>query len=89
MLSSYERIHSRKVGEFLSFALESGYPLHAHYVAVDNVVYSGRRRVLIQGAVNQTVTATHGMPPGCGHPVDLLHSLLLNTLQSAGHISAR
>eukprot|EP00971_Amphidinium_carterae_P155144 3076594-Amphidinium_carterae.2 len=35
-------------------------------------------------AVSEAVTATHGMPPGCGHAVDLLHAFLLNTLKSAG-----
>eukprot|EP00971_Amphidinium_carterae_P086028 1701838-Amphidinium_carterae.1 len=47
-------------------------------------MYSERRRVLTQGAVSQPVTATHGIPPGCGHAVDLLHAFLLKTLQSAG-----
>eukprot|EP00971_Amphidinium_carterae_P208260 4132282-Amphidinium_carterae.1 len=28
--------------------------------------------------------ATHGMPPGCGNAVDLLHSFLLKPLQSSG-----
>eukprot|EP00971_Amphidinium_carterae_P299768 5955908-Amphidinium_carterae.2 len=51
---------------------------------------SGRRWVLLQGAVSDPVTATHGMPPGCGHAVDLLHAFLLKTLQSAGrHASVR
>eukprot|EP00971_Amphidinium_carterae_P264162 5240461-Amphidinium_carterae.6 len=45
-------------------------------------MYSGRRRVLIQGAVSQLVTATHDMPLGCGHAVDLLHAFL-QTVQSA------
>eukprot|EP00971_Amphidinium_carterae_P084209 1667072-Amphidinium_carterae.1 len=41
-------------------------------------------------SVSQPVTATHGMPPGCGHAVDLLHAFLFKTLQSAGrHISVR
>eukprot|EP00971_Amphidinium_carterae_P234850 4660208-Amphidinium_carterae.1 len=52
--------------------------------------FSGRRRVLLQGAVSEPVTATHGMPPGCGHAVDLLHAFLLKTLKSAGrHVSVR
>eukprot|EP00971_Amphidinium_carterae_P350262 6491460-Amphidinium_carterae.2 len=42
------------------------------------------------GAVSEPVTATHGMPLGCGHAVDLLHAFLLKTLQSAGrHVSVR
>eukprot|EP00971_Amphidinium_carterae_P154596 3065692-Amphidinium_carterae.2 len=53
-------------------------------------MYVGRRRVLLQGAVSEPVTATHGMPPGCGHAVDLLHAFLLKTLQSVGrHVSVR
>eukprot|EP00971_Amphidinium_carterae_P148881 2951664-Amphidinium_carterae.1 len=53
-------------------------------------MYAGRQRVLIQGTVSQLVIATHGMPPGCGHAVDLIHAFLLSTLQSAGrHISVR
>eukprot|EP00971_Amphidinium_carterae_P275928 5475106-Amphidinium_carterae.1 len=53
-------------------------------------MYAGRRRVLLQGAVSESVTATHGMPPGCGHAVDLLHAFLLKTLKSAGrHVSVR
>eukprot|EP00971_Amphidinium_carterae_P147655 2926586-Amphidinium_carterae.1 len=44
-----------------AFALESGYPLYALYAALD--MHAGRRRVLLQGAVSEPVTATHGMPP--------------------------
>eukprot|EP00971_Amphidinium_carterae_P260313 5164637-Amphidinium_carterae.1 len=81
----YERIPLCKLEKF---ALESGYPLYALYAALD--MYAGRRRVLLQGAVSEPVTATHGMPPGCGHAVDLLHAFLLKTLQSAGrHVSVR
>eukprot|EP00971_Amphidinium_carterae_P183417 3640459-Amphidinium_carterae.2 len=65
-----------------TFALESGYPTYALYAALD--MYAGHRRILIQGAVSEPVRATHGMPPGCGHSVDLLHSFLLKTLKSAG-----
>eukprot|EP00971_Amphidinium_carterae_P110569 2190351-Amphidinium_carterae.1 len=75
----YERMPLHKLEDF---ALESGYPLYALYAALD--MYAGRRRVLLQGAVSEPVTATHGMPPGCGHAVDLLHAFLLKTLQSAG-----
>eukprot|EP00971_Amphidinium_carterae_P256400 5090926-Amphidinium_carterae.1 len=56
--------------------------MYALYAALD--MYAGRRRVLLQGAVSEPVTATHGMPPGCGHAVDLLHAFLLKTLKSAG-----
>eukprot|EP00971_Amphidinium_carterae_P233542 4634806-Amphidinium_carterae.1 len=81
----YERIPLNKLE---AFALESGYPLYALYAALD--MYAGRRRVLLQGAVSEPVTATHGMPPGCGHAVDLLHAFLLKTLKSAGrHVSVR
>eukprot|EP00971_Amphidinium_carterae_P255709 5076710-Amphidinium_carterae.2 len=70
------------------FALESGYPTYALYAALN--MYAGRRRVLLQGAVGEPATATHGMPPGCGHAVDLLHAFLLKTLKSAGrHVSVR
>eukprot|EP00971_Amphidinium_carterae_P295326 5864935-Amphidinium_carterae.5 len=47
-------------------------------------MYARRRRVLLQGAVSEPVTATHGMPLGCGHAVDLLHAFLLKTLKCAG-----
>eukprot|EP00971_Amphidinium_carterae_P334400 6469671-Amphidinium_carterae.1 len=33
---------------------------------------------------SEPVHATHGMPPACGHAVDLLHAFLLKTLKSAG-----
>eukprot|EP00971_Amphidinium_carterae_P132543 2625169-Amphidinium_carterae.1 len=74
----YERIPLHKLEQF---ALERGYSLlkalYALYVLRD--IYSGRRRVLIQVAVSLPVTASYGMPLGCGHAVDLLHAL-----QSAG-----
>eukprot|EP00971_Amphidinium_carterae_P297878 5918727-Amphidinium_carterae.1 len=65
----YERVllHTLK-----NFALESGYPTYALYAALD--MYAGNREVLIQRAVSESVHATHGMPPGCGHAVDLLHA---------------
>eukprot|EP00971_Amphidinium_carterae_P350462 6491558-Amphidinium_carterae.2 len=81
----YERIPLQTLE---AFALESGYPLYALYAALD--MYAGRRSVLRQGAVSEPVTAIHGMPPGCGHAVDLLHAFLLMTLKSAGrHVSVR
>eukprot|EP00971_Amphidinium_carterae_P149304 2960214-Amphidinium_carterae.2 len=62
--------------------------MYALYAALD--MYAGRRRVLLQGAVSELVTATHGMPRGRGHAVDLLHAFLLKTLKSAGrHVSVR
>eukprot|EP00971_Amphidinium_carterae_P140046 2774883-Amphidinium_carterae.1 len=45
---------------------------------------SGRRRILIQGAVSEDVVPTCGFPPGCGHVVGLLHASLVRALQSAG-----
>eukprot|EP00971_Amphidinium_carterae_P136280 2700252-Amphidinium_carterae.1 len=47
-------------------------------------MYSGNRRILIQGAVSGAVQSTCGLPPGCGLAVDLLHAFLIRTLQSAG-----
>eukprot|EP00971_Amphidinium_carterae_P219712 4362311-Amphidinium_carterae.1 len=75
----YERIPHKSLEKFV---LESGYPIYALYAALD--MYAGHRRILIQGAVSDPVQTTHGMPPGCGHAVDLLHAFLLKTLQSAG-----
>eukprot|EP00971_Amphidinium_carterae_P284378 5645757-Amphidinium_carterae.1 len=53
----YERIPLSKLEQF---ALESGYPLYALYACLD--MYSGRRRVLIQGSFSSLVTATNSMP---------------------------
>eukprot|EP00971_Amphidinium_carterae_P003459 68099-Amphidinium_carterae.2 len=47
-------------------------------------MYSGSRRILIQGAVSEAVQSTCGLPPGCGLAVDLLHTFLIRTLQRAG-----
>eukprot|EP00971_Amphidinium_carterae_P166228 3294739-Amphidinium_carterae.2 len=47
-------------------------------------MYSGSRRILIQGAVSDAVQSTRELPPGCGLAVDLLHAFLIRTLQSAG-----
>eukprot|EP00971_Amphidinium_carterae_P082696 1635709-Amphidinium_carterae.1 len=53
-------------------------------------MYSGNRRILIQGAVSGAVQSTCGLPPGCGLAVDLLHAFLIRTLQSAGrHVEVR
>eukprot|EP00971_Amphidinium_carterae_P158964 3151879-Amphidinium_carterae.4 len=47
-------------------------------------MYSGNRRILIQSAVSEGVTATCGLPPGCGHAVDMLHAFLIKLLRCAG-----
>eukprot|EP00971_Amphidinium_carterae_P257184 5105820-Amphidinium_carterae.1 len=73
----YKRIPLQKLE---AFALESGNPWYALYAALD--MRSGRQRVFIQGAVSHSASATHGMPPGCGHAVDLLHAFLLKTSPS-------
>eukprot|EP00971_Amphidinium_carterae_P247336 4911967-Amphidinium_carterae.2 len=74
----YERVPLRMLVEF---AIESGYPLHAVNVVLN--MYSGTRRILVQGAVSEGVTATCGLPPGSGHPVDLLHAFLIRSLRCA------
>eukprot|EP00971_Amphidinium_carterae_P112000 2218332-Amphidinium_carterae.1 len=45
-------------------------------------MYSGSRRILIQGAVSDAVQSTCGLPPGCG--LDVLHAFLIRTLESTG-----
>eukprot|EP00971_Amphidinium_carterae_P265559 5268159-Amphidinium_carterae.1 len=47
-------------------------------------MYSGQRRILVQGAVSDGVTATCGLPPGCGHAVDMFHVFLIKSLRCAG-----
>eukprot|EP00971_Amphidinium_carterae_P163778 3247280-Amphidinium_carterae.1 len=47
-------------------------------------MYRGKRRILVQGAVSEGVTATCGLPHGCGHAVDMLHTFLIKTLRCAG-----
>eukprot|EP00971_Amphidinium_carterae_P171455 3398698-Amphidinium_carterae.1 len=66
------------------FAIESGYPPYALNVALN--IYSGQRRILVQGAVSEGVTATCGLPPGCGHAVDMLHAacFLIKSLRCLG-----
>eukprot|EP00971_Amphidinium_carterae_P089509 1771668-Amphidinium_carterae.1 len=64
------------------FAIESGYPRDGLNVALN--MYSGRRRILVQGAVSEGVTATCGRPLGCGQAVDLLHVFLIKSLRCAG-----
>eukprot|EP00971_Amphidinium_carterae_P312973 6219564-Amphidinium_carterae.2 len=48
----YERLPLRMLEDF---ALESGYPLYALNVALN--MYSGNRRILVQGAVSEGVQA--------------------------------
>eukprot|EP00971_Amphidinium_carterae_P244928 4863188-Amphidinium_carterae.1 len=57
----HERVPLAKLEQF---ALERGFPLYALNVALN--MYSGHRRILIQGAVSDAVEATCGLPPGCG-----------------------
>eukprot|EP00971_Amphidinium_carterae_P222313 4412603-Amphidinium_carterae.1 len=45
------------------FAIERGFPLYALNCALN--MYSGNRRILIQGAVSGAVQSTCGLPPGC------------------------
>eukprot|EP00971_Amphidinium_carterae_P238978 4743890-Amphidinium_carterae.1 len=61
----YERIPFSGLDEF---AIETGYPLHALSVALN--MYSGKGRILVQGAVSEGVTATCGLPPGCGRSLE-------------------
>eukprot|EP00971_Amphidinium_carterae_P018619 367147-Amphidinium_carterae.1 len=69
----YERAPVRKLEEF---ALESRYPCYALNVALN--MYSGNRRVLVQGAVSEGVQAMCGLPPGCGY------AFLIRSLRCAG-----
>eukprot|EP00971_Amphidinium_carterae_P228867 4540096-Amphidinium_carterae.1 len=46
-------------------------PFYALNVALS--MYSGNRRILVQGAVSKGIIATSGLPRGCGHVVDMLH----------------
>eukprot|EP00971_Amphidinium_carterae_P147845 2930466-Amphidinium_carterae.1 len=75
----YERV---PLAQLEQFAIERGFPLYALNCALN--MYSGNRRILIQGAVSGAVRSTCGLPPGCGLAVDLLHAFLIRTLQSAG-----
>eukprot|EP00971_Amphidinium_carterae_P081681 1616009-Amphidinium_carterae.2 len=43
-------------------------------------MYSGQRRILVQGAVSEGVTTTCG----CGHAVDMLHAFLNKSLRCVG-----
>eukprot|EP00971_Amphidinium_carterae_P047761 940545-Amphidinium_carterae.1 len=81
----YERV---PLAQLEQFAIERGFPLYALNCALN--MYSGSRRILIQGAVSTAVQSTCGLPPGCGLAVDLLHAFLIRTLQSAGrHVEVR
>eukprot|EP00971_Amphidinium_carterae_P210556 4178082-Amphidinium_carterae.1 len=51
-------------------ALETGYSLYALNVAFN--MYFGN---LVQGVVSEGVQAMCGLPPRCGHAVDMLHCL--------------
>eukprot|EP00971_Amphidinium_carterae_P010407 205460-Amphidinium_carterae.1 len=75
----YERVPLRV---FEEFAIESGYPLYALNVALN--MYSGAKRILVQGAISEGVTATCGLPPGCGHVVDMLHAFVIKSVRCAG-----
>eukprot|EP00971_Amphidinium_carterae_P330704 6463872-Amphidinium_carterae.1 len=75
----YERV---PLAQLEQFAIERGVPLYALNCALN--MYSGNRRILLQGAVSNAVQSTCGLPPGCGLAVDLLHAFLIRTLQSAG-----
>eukprot|EP00971_Amphidinium_carterae_P279337 5545376-Amphidinium_carterae.1 len=75
----YERVPLSMLEQL---AIESGCPLCALNVALN--MYSGQRRMLVQGAVSEGVTATCGLPPGCGHAVDMLHAFLIKSLRCAG-----
>eukprot|EP00971_Amphidinium_carterae_P256966 5101521-Amphidinium_carterae.1 len=75
----YERV---PLAQLEQFAIERGFPLYALNCALS--MYSGSRRILIQGAVSEAVQSTCGLPPGCGLAIDLLHAFLIRTLQSAG-----
>eukprot|EP00971_Amphidinium_carterae_P294640 5850538-Amphidinium_carterae.1 len=75
----YERV---PLAQLEQFAIERGFPLHALNCALN--MYSGNRRILLQGAVSTAVQSTCGLPPGCGLAVDLLHAFLIRSLQSAG-----
>eukprot|EP00971_Amphidinium_carterae_P277870 5515465-Amphidinium_carterae.2 len=76
----YERVPLSMLEQF---AIDRGYPLYALNVAF--AMYSGKRRILVQGAVSDGVTATCGLPPGCGHAVDMLHVFLIKSLRCAGN----
>eukprot|EP00971_Amphidinium_carterae_P338364 6475640-Amphidinium_carterae.1 len=63
----YERV---PLAQLEQLAIESGFRLYALNCALN--MYSGSRRILIQGAVSDAVQSTCGLPPGCGLAVDLL-----------------
>eukprot|EP00971_Amphidinium_carterae_P000537 10925-Amphidinium_carterae.1 len=73
----YERV---RLAQLEQFAIERGFPLYAPNCALN--MYSGSRRILIQGA--DAVQSTCGLPPGCGLVVDLLRAFLIRILHSAG-----
>eukprot|EP00971_Amphidinium_carterae_P117313 2323807-Amphidinium_carterae.1 len=46
-------------------------------------MYRGRRRILVNGALSEPVSATSGIPAGCGLAVDLLHAFLQHHLNAS------
>eukprot|EP00971_Amphidinium_carterae_P297646 5913580-Amphidinium_carterae.1 len=56
----YERV---PLAQLEQFAIEHGFPFYALNCALN--MYSGSRRILIQGAVSESVQSTCGLPPGC------------------------
>eukprot|EP00971_Amphidinium_carterae_P080275 1588413-Amphidinium_carterae.1 len=46
-------------------------------------MYRGRRRILVNGALSDSVVATSGIPAGCGLAVDLLHAFLQHQLNAS------
>eukprot|EP00971_Amphidinium_carterae_P180760 3585398-Amphidinium_carterae.2 len=57
----YERVPPAQLEQF---AIERGFPLYALNAALN--MYSGGRRILIQGVVSEAVQSTCGLPLGCG-----------------------
>eukprot|EP00971_Amphidinium_carterae_P130643 2588109-Amphidinium_carterae.3 len=78
----YERVDLSLLEESVRAA---GFPLPALCLAVD--MYRGRRRILVNGAVSQTVSdpveASSGIPAGCGLAVDLLHAFLQHKIHAS------
>eukprot|EP00971_Amphidinium_carterae_P271440 5386223-Amphidinium_carterae.1 len=57
----YEQV---PLAQLEQFAIERGFAVYALNCALN--MYSGNRRILIQGAVSEAVQSTCGLPPGCG-----------------------
>eukprot|EP00971_Amphidinium_carterae_P200532 3979303-Amphidinium_carterae.1 len=62
----------------------SGRDLDLAYITEDSQCcldkYSGSRCILVQGEISDSVIATCGLPPGCGHAVDMFHACLPHQL---------